>query len=207
MNREEALNTLRRSEGALRACGVAHAALFGSMARGDDRPDSDVDILVEFDPDAHVTVFDYVGVKEYIASLFLQPVDVIDREALKPHLRRPSARRGLCILTPSRTRFATFCVRSIWPKISRMARIAMPSAPISCGCTQSRVAWKSFPKPRAASPRGSRHGHPGIAWREMAGAGNVYRHDYQDVAPPRVWDTVQFALPPLRAAIEQELGL
>lgn len=73
-------------------CGVAHAALFGSMARGDDRPDSDVDILVEFDPDAHVTVFDYVGVKEYIASLFLQPVDVIDREALKPHLRRPSAR-------------------------------------------------------------------------------------------------------------------
>jgi hypothetical protein len=52
------------------------------MARGDDRPDSDVDILVELDPDAHVTVFDYVGVKEYIASLFLQPVDVIDREAL-----------------------------------------------------------------------------------------------------------------------------
>ena len=48
--------------------------------------------------------------------------------------------------------------------------------------------------------------HPGIAWREMAAAGNVYRHDYQDVAPPRVWDTVQFALPPLRAAIEQELG-
>jgi uncharacterized protein len=92
MNREEALNTLRRSEGALRARGVAHAALFGSMARGDDHPDSDVDILVEFDPDAHVTVFDYVGVKEYIASLFLQPVDVIDREALKPHLRRPSAR-------------------------------------------------------------------------------------------------------------------
>jgi predicted nucleotidyltransferase len=87
MNRE-----VRRSEGALRARGVAHAALFGSMARGDDRPDSDVDILVEFDPDAHVTVFDYVGVKEYIASLFWQPVDVIDREALKPHLRRPSAR-------------------------------------------------------------------------------------------------------------------
>jgi uncharacterized protein with HEPN domain len=48
--------------------------------------------------------------------------------------------------------------------------------------------------------------HPGIPWREIAGAGNVYRHDYQDVAAPRVWDTVQFALPPLRAAIASELG-
>jgi uncharacterized protein with HEPN domain len=48
--------------------------------------------------------------------------------------------------------------------------------------------------------------HLDIAWREIAGAGNVYRHDYQDVAAPRVWDTVHLALPPLRAAVEQELG-
>jgi uncharacterized protein with HEPN domain len=39
----------------------------------------------------------------------------------------------------------------------------------------------------------------------MAGAGNVYRHDYEDVAAQYVWDTVQRALPPLRVAIEQEL--
>ena len=39
--------------------------------------------------------------------------------------------------------------------------------------------------------------HPTIAWKEMAGAGNVYRHDYQDVASRRVWDTVRLALPPL----------
>jgi predicted nucleotidyltransferase len=92
MNAQAALDTLRRSESALRARGVRHAALFGSMARGDNRPDSDIDILVEFDPDARVTVFDYAGVKDYIAGLFEQPVDVIDREALKPHLREPSAR-------------------------------------------------------------------------------------------------------------------
>jgi uncharacterized protein with HEPN domain len=46
----------------------------------------------------------------------------------------------------------------------------------------------------------------GIAWREIAGVGNISRHDYQDVAAPRVWDTVQLALPPLRAVVEQELG-
>jgi predicted nucleotidyltransferase len=92
MTIDEALIALRQNESALRARGVAHAALFGSVARGDNRPDSDIDVLVEFDPEARITVFDYAGVKAYIASLFTQRVDVIDREALKPHLRSPSAR-------------------------------------------------------------------------------------------------------------------
>src|SRR5262245_56843908 len=48
--------------------------------------------------------------------------------------------------------------------------------------------------------------HPGIAWKQMAGAGNVYRHDYQDIAAPRIWDAVQLVLPPLRKVIEQELA-
>jgi uncharacterized protein with HEPN domain len=48
--------------------------------------------------------------------------------------------------------------------------------------------------------------HPSINWRNMAGAGNVYRHDYEDVAASRVWETVKHALPPLRAMVEQELA-
>ncbi len=47
--------------------------------------------------------------------------------------------------------------------------------------------------------------HPSIAWKEMAGAGNVYRHDYEDVAAHYIWNTVQRALPPLRAVVEREL--
>jgi uncharacterized protein with HEPN domain len=47
--------------------------------------------------------------------------------------------------------------------------------------------------------------HPAIGWRQMAGAGNVYRHDYEDVAAEFVWETVARALPPLRLAIEAEL--
>ena len=48
--------------------------------------------------------------------------------------------------------------------------------------------------------------NPSIAWTKMAAAGNVYRHDYEDVAARYVWDTVQLALPPLREVIEQELA-
>jgi uncharacterized protein with HEPN domain len=47
--------------------------------------------------------------------------------------------------------------------------------------------------------------HPHILWREMAAAGNVYRHDYEEVLPRRVWKTLQVELPPLRIVIEREL--
>jgi predicted nucleotidyltransferase len=87
MNSSEALKTLRRSEQALRGRGVKHAALFGSVARGDNRSASDIDIMVEIDPDACLAVFDYVDLKEYIAGLFDQPVDVVNRDGLKSHIR------------------------------------------------------------------------------------------------------------------------
>jgi uncharacterized protein with HEPN domain len=48
--------------------------------------------------------------------------------------------------------------------------------------------------------------HRDIPWREVAGAGNIYRHDYEDVAATRVWNTVKVALPPLRIVVERELG-
>lgn len=47
--------------------------------------------------------------------------------------------------------------------------------------------------------------HPSIAWKRIAGAGNVYRHDYEDVAADFVWDTVEAELPALRQVIEAEL--
>lgn len=48
--------------------------------------------------------------------------------------------------------------------------------------------------------------HPSIEWREMAAAGNVYRHSYEDVTARRVWKTRQDHLPALRAVVETEIG-
>jgi uncharacterized protein with HEPN domain len=47
--------------------------------------------------------------------------------------------------------------------------------------------------------------HPSIPWKNIAGAGNIYRHDYEDVAAQYIWDTVQLALPPLRVIIQGEI--
>ena len=90
MTSQEAIAILVAHRDDLRARGVRRAALFGSVARGEARADSDLDILVELDPNAKLGVFEYVGIKQYIEQLFTGSVDVVDRAALKPHVR-PSA--------------------------------------------------------------------------------------------------------------------
>jgi predicted nucleotidyltransferase len=93
MDRNDAIRTLKAQESELRRRGVRHAMLFGSVARDEARPGSDVDVLVELDPAARINVFDYVGIVEYVQGLFAEPVDVSNRESLKPHVR-PTAERN-----------------------------------------------------------------------------------------------------------------
>jgi len=87
MDRQRIISTLLRHEDELHRQGVVHAGLFGSVARGEARAGSDIDILIDLDPDARLSVFDYAGVKQYIAGLFEGPVDVVSREALKPAVK------------------------------------------------------------------------------------------------------------------------
>ena len=87
MDKQQILDRLRENERDLRA--RRRACRLVRFARGDTRADSDTDIMIDIDPAAEATmsVYDYVGLKRYIASLFDGRVDVIDREALKPHVR------------------------------------------------------------------------------------------------------------------------
>jgi predicted nucleotidyltransferase len=87
MDRDAILARLRAGEQELRARGVAHAALFGSRARGDNRPDSDVDILIEIAPGAQIGLFQYAEIVRVIEDMFPLPVDVSNRAAQRPFLR------------------------------------------------------------------------------------------------------------------------
>jgi predicted nucleotidyltransferase len=87
MNKHEAIEVLRRHQGDLRARGVQHAALFGSLARDEADPQSDIDIMIELAPNASLDIFAYVELKSFIAGLFSGPVDVVNRDALKPYVR------------------------------------------------------------------------------------------------------------------------
>jgi predicted nucleotidyltransferase len=68
--RDEAVAVLRAHRAALEARGVRHTALFGSIARGEARADSDIDVLIELDPARPLGVFAYVGIKNFIRGLF-----------------------------------------------------------------------------------------------------------------------------------------
>ena len=92
MKREDIIYTLRKHEADLRMRGVSRAALFGSVARGDNRPDSDIDIMVEIAPEERMDVYRFVGIVQFIEELFPVKVDVSSRSGLKP-LVRPSVER------------------------------------------------------------------------------------------------------------------
>jgi uncharacterized protein len=66
MIREEIIATIRKNAAAIKAEGVTKLAIFGSRVRGDNRPDSDIDVLVEVEPDASFSLLNLIGVQHII---------------------------------------------------------------------------------------------------------------------------------------------
>ena len=66
---------------------VRRLSLFGSVLRDDFRADSDVDVLVQFDPDARVSFMTLGKMQRELAALFKRPVDLIPQDGLKPVIR------------------------------------------------------------------------------------------------------------------------
>jgi uncharacterized protein len=92
MLKDEVLATLKAHEAELRRQGIAHIALFGSVARGEETPESDIDLMVELDYSKCGGYWGYAGIKMYLETLFNKPVDVANKHKLKQHVR-PSAER------------------------------------------------------------------------------------------------------------------
>jgi hypothetical protein len=62
-------------------------ALFGSVLREDFRPDSDVDVLVEFEPEARVTLFTLSHLQRELEDIFARPVDFVMKDGFKRRIR------------------------------------------------------------------------------------------------------------------------
>jgi len=67
---------------------IKELALFGSVLRGDFKPDSDVDVLATFAPDAKWSVFDHARMREELSSLLGREADVVETTGLRNPFRR-----------------------------------------------------------------------------------------------------------------------
>jgi predicted nucleotidyltransferase len=88
MQRERVITLLREHEPELRGAGVGELYLFGSVARDEGRPESDVDVFVDLDRPAGFTLFSLAALQERIQDILGAKVDLMTRTALHPR-RRP----------------------------------------------------------------------------------------------------------------------
>ena len=65
--------------------GARNLRVFGSFARGEERPDSDIDLLVEMAPDR--SLLDIIAIKNALEDITHRKVDVVTEKALSPHIR------------------------------------------------------------------------------------------------------------------------
>ncbi|MBI4339692.1 MAG: nucleotidyltransferase family protein [Chloroflexi bacterium] len=96
LQRDEVIKLLQSHKEELRKFGVLTLALFGSVVRDEARPDSDVDLLVEFE--ARRTLFDYARLERYLEGLLGTKVDLVVRRAVIPELRDIIFREAVNVL-------------------------------------------------------------------------------------------------------------
>lgn len=98
-HRSHILRKLRALEPELRAEGIRHVSVFGSVARGDDTPTSDVDLAVDLAPDAVPTGFQFVAyvdrLKRRFAAALSSNVDIVILPARRPELQAALSREAI----------------------------------------------------------------------------------------------------------------
>ena len=84
---EQVLKRLRQGRSALERAGIRHVAIFGSVARGEDLPDSDIDLLVTIAPDAPVGLLELVRMSRHLETLLGRKVDLAEPDGLPPDFK------------------------------------------------------------------------------------------------------------------------
>lgn len=87
MDKATVIQKLRAHEPELKAAGIVHLRLFGSVARGEADEKSDVDLMADFDKSKHLTIFNMVGLQRRLTDLLGVPVDLAQADRLKEHVR------------------------------------------------------------------------------------------------------------------------
>jgi len=78
------LKTLKEELG--KRYGVKEIGVFGSYVRGEQKEGSDIDVLIEFKPQARISLLEFVELENYLSDLLGTKVDLVEKSALKPRI-------------------------------------------------------------------------------------------------------------------------
>ena len=81
-----------------RRWGILELAVFGSAARNEMRPDSDIDFMMKLDRSFHTDLFDVVTMKEELEAMFRRPVDLVTPSVMKNPYRKRSIEKDLTVI-------------------------------------------------------------------------------------------------------------
>jgi predicted nucleotidyltransferase len=87
MSRNEVIERLQRNADAIKGMGATSLYLFGSAARDDARPDSDLDLFIDYDPARRFSLIDLVGIKQFLEEKMSTEIDITTRDSLHPMLK------------------------------------------------------------------------------------------------------------------------
>jgi len=185
---------------------LAEFALFGSVMRDDFRPDSDVDVLVSFAPDAHWSLGDFVDMQLELSEIFGRQVDLVERSGLQnPFMRREILNSLEHPMRPTDPDLAyLWDIREAAARVNRFTH------------GESRASFKQNEMVHYAVARSmeiigeasrkvsakTKDAHPEIPWRKMVGLRNLLAHQYFDINLDIVWDIIETDIPVLIQNIE-----
>jgi uncharacterized protein len=87
MNKQKLIEMIKANRDLLEEFSVKSVSIFGSVARDEDRSDSDIDILVEFDPDARIGFFAFARLQRRLSDIIGRPVDLVTPDALHKEMK------------------------------------------------------------------------------------------------------------------------
>jgi uncharacterized protein len=95
MNRDRVIAKLREHESELKAAGILHLRVHGSVARGEESRFSDIDLIAEFDTARSLSILDMVGLENRLAELLGVHVDLASAKMLKDQVRERADREAV----------------------------------------------------------------------------------------------------------------
>lgn len=205
---------LRGARPAWEALGVARVRVFGSVARGEAGPDSDIDILIDFRPGPARGLLDLMRVRDLFEDILKRRVDVMTPGALRPPLRREVLEDAVDVLTvpepaprshrPKRWRWRVFDLLGTVDRIvaftdghslTTFERDEVVRDAVLHNLTRLGETTKFIPQ--SVQDR-----HPEIPWVLLRDIRNTVAHDYFGIEPGLIWHTARVDLPALRPALQ-----